>query len=48
MQSEDTYALGLGLKSCWKLLLGQRLGVERQPNEVHLLLGADNCAFFIP
>ena len=39
MQSEDIFALGLGLKSPWKLL-GQRFDMDKQPHELHLLLGA--------
>ena len=45
MQSEDIFALGLGLKSPWKLM-GQRFDMDKQPHELHLLLGAERGALY--
>ena len=45
MQSEDIFALGMGLKSPWKLL-GQRFDMDKQPHELHLLLGAERGVLY--
>lgn len=45
MQSEDIFALGLGLKSPWKLM-GQRFDMDKQPHELHLLLGAERGVLY--
>ena len=45
MEAKDVFSLGLGLSEPWKLS-GQRLDVEKRPNELHLEVVADRGAFF--
>ena len=45
MEPKDVFTLGLGLSAPWKLA-GQRLDVEKRPNELHLEVIADRAALF--
>jgi len=45
MEARDVFALGLGLSAPWKLA-GQRLDIEKRPNELHLEVVADRAALF--
>jgi transposase len=45
MEAKDVFSLGLGLNEPWKLT-GQRLDVEKRPNELHLEVVADRGALF--
>ena len=45
MEAKDVFSLGLGLSEPWKLS-GQRLDVEKRPNELHLEVVADRGALF--
>ena len=45
MEAKDVFTLGLGLSEPWKLS-GQRLDVEKRPNELHLEVIADRGALF--
>ena len=45
MQSEEVFALGLGLSAPWKLL-SQRLDMEAHPFELHLEVGTNRGAKF--
>ena len=45
MEARDVFALGLGLNAPWKLA-GQRLDIEKRPNELHLEVVADRGALF--
>jgi transposase len=45
MEARDVFALGLGLSGPWKLA-GQRLDVEKRPNELHLEVSAERGALF--
>src|SRR3990170_6384073 len=45
MEPKDVFTLGLGLSAPWKLS-GQRLDIEKRPNELHLEVIADRGALF--
>ena len=45
MESKDVLSLGLGLSAPWKLA-GQRLDVEKRPQELHLEVIAERGALF--
>jgi transposase len=45
MEPKDVFTLGLGLSAPWKLV-GQRLDIEKRPNELHLEVVADRGALF--
>jgi transposase len=45
MESKDVFTLGLGLSEPWKLA-GQRLDIEKRPNELHLEVVAERGALF--
>ena len=45
MEAREVFALGLGLNAPWKLA-GQRLDIEKRPNELHLEVVADWGALF--
>lgn len=45
MEAKDVFSLGLGLSEPWKLS-GQRLDIEKRPNELHREVIADRGALF--
>src|SRR5450755_3115199 len=45
MEPKDVLSLGRGLRAPWKLA-GQRLDIEKRPNELHLEVVADRGALF--
>ena len=45
MEAKDLIALGLGLSAPWKLS-GQRLDIQKRPNELHLEVVAERGALF--
>jgi transposase len=45
MEAKDVFTLGLGLSEPWKLA-GQRLDIEKRPNELHLEVVAERGALF--
>jgi transposase len=45
MEPKDVFTLGLGLRAPWKLA-GQRLDIEKRPQELHLEVVADRGALF--
>jgi len=40
MQSSDIFTLGLDLRPPWELM-GQRLGLDKNPHEIHLRIDAE-------